>query len=201
MVGNEFVIPDGRSRAYFHDLWETVTAQSPINCENTTLIDGRYQIDAMKMSSLMEHLDAEPEALSDRQKLRQRTMAHLLLFSVVGYMACSSTMLVVNKAAVQALDAPATVLMLQVLVSASTVMVLGMARIVPVDALEWRKLSQYFVAALGFLFAMYANMKTLQHCNIETFIICERGPLPEHLRFSEWNEKYWNLSQFGRAPL
>lgn len=134
-----------------------------------------------------------------------------LVLAVMGYMACSSTMLVVNKKAVHAIGAPATVLMLQMLASAGAVKGppvcssqdllsprqlraprqgsghvlpfrsilaarhmcccplpsipgLGMAAVVPVDALERKKAAKYFVASLGFLLALYANMKTLQVC-------------------------------------
>eukprot|EP01052_Picozoa_sp_SAG31_P010519 SAG31_NODE_578_length_13949_cov_5.041372_10_plen_157_part_00 len=141
-------------------------------------IEQKYKVDPEKHSEYLNTLmqASSGESYSTRA-LTQPAATRTLVLSVLGYMSCSSTMLVINKAAVKTIPAPATLLMLQMLFSAGFVKFLGMANVFPVDALQWKKIRQYCVASLGFLVALYANMKALEHSNVETFIVCTL-PLP-----------------------
>ena len=114
----------------------------------------------------------------------------------MGYATCSSLMLVMNKVAVHVLPAPSFVLLMQFLASwlALTLAVAvalartlalaltltltrlvvkacGLCGCIVVDGLELTKLRQFFFVSLAFLACVYANIKTLQFANVETFIV------------------------------
>ena len=84
----------------------------------------------------------------------------------LGYMACSSLMLVVNKLAVHLLPAPSFVLLTQFFASWFVVKGLGLAGVIEVDALEWSKLRAFLPIAAAFLACVFANIKTLQYANV-----------------------------------
>eukprot|EP01126_Amoeba_proteus_P051841 TRINITY_DN6221_c0_g2_i1.p1 TRINITY_DN6221_c0_g2~~TRINITY_DN6221_c0_g2_i1.p1 ORF type:complete len:328 (+),score=13.91 TRINITY_DN6221_c0_g2_i1:61-1044(+) len=93
------------------------------------------------------------------------------LFAVGGYMLCSSLMLLVNKFAVHSLPAPSTVILVQLLMSSGcmlTARYLGFADVLP---LKYDTVRHFFLVALTFLLSVFANMKTLQAANVETFIV------------------------------
>ena len=115
-------------------------------------------------------------------------------FALLGYATCSSLMLVMNKVAVHVLPAPSFVLLMQFLASwfALTLAVAvaltlaltltltltrlvvkacGLCGCIVVDGLELTKLRQFFFVSLAFLACVYANIKTLQFANVETFIV------------------------------
>jgi drug/metabolite transporter (DMT)-like permease len=90
---------------------------------------------------------------------------------IVGYYAlCSSTLLVINKVTVHNLPAPTTILYIQLGFTAVVIWTLGRVNILEVDRLEWQKAKSFILVTLGFAATLYANMKTLQHSNVETFI-------------------------------
>ena len=93
------------------------------------------------------------------------------LFAIAGYAACSSLMLVVNKLTVHFLPAPSFVLLTQFFASWFVVKLFGVLGLITVDALEWRKLRAFFFVSVAFLACVFANMKTLQFANVETFIV------------------------------
>ena len=92
-------------------------------------------------------------------------------FAVVGYGACSSLMLVMNKVCVHLLPAPSFVLLAQFFCSWFAVKACGMCGCIVVDQLEWGKLKAFLPISLAFLAAVFANIKTLQFANVETFIV------------------------------
>jgi len=92
-------------------------------------------------------------------------------FAVAGYAVCSATMLVCNKVAVHVLPVPSLVLFAQLLSAAVSVWLVGAAGLITVDALEWGKVKAFAPVALAFLGVIFANIKTLQYANVETFII------------------------------
>lgn len=91
--------------------------------------------------------------------------------SIVGYAACSSLLLIINKLSVHHFPAPSLILFLQLMSSAIIVKILGILGMIEVDELEWRKAKGFFFVSMAFLATLFANMKTLQYCNIETFIV------------------------------
>ena len=105
--------------------------------------------------------------------------------AVAGYATCSSLMLVVNKVAVHFLPAPSFLLLVQVAVSAAAVKGCGALGWIDVDELEWGKFRSFFPVAAAFLACIYANIKTLQYSNVETFIVF-RNSTPPLIGIAEW---------------
>jgi solute carrier family 35 protein len=91
--------------------------------------------------------------------------------AVLGYMLCSSLMLIVNKLAVHHLPAPSTVLLSQLVASAVACRGLGLAGFIEVEPLNWNKVQQFWIVPLAFLGTVFANIKILQYANVETFIV------------------------------
>ena len=107
-------------------------------------------------------------------------------------------MLITNKVAVHTLPAPSLVLFVQLMSAALAVHVVGLLGITDVDSLEYQKVRYYQESswssssrhdrnhlrspsctqvkgfapvALAFLGVIFANIKTLQYANVETFIV------------------------------
>ena len=104
---------------------------------------------------------------------------------VIGYALCSSALLVVNKVAVHHLPAPFFVLLLQTLSATIFVRVSTSCGLLEVDEWDWGKARSFFPVALVFLAAIVTNMKTLQHANVETFIVF-RVSTPLVIGVAEW---------------
>ena len=94
-------------------------------------------------------------------------------------------MLVINKIAVHYLPAPSFVLLAQVTSSWVAVKVVGMMGYIEVDEIEAWKLKSFFPVAFAFLACIFANMKTLQYANVETFIVF-RASTPLMIGIAEW---------------
>ena len=88
---------------------------------------------------------------------------------IAGYMLCSSCLLIFNKLAVISLPAPCFVLGVQLSCSA-VVSWLVSKTTVPL-CLSVEKTKQFLPVPILFLAALYFNIKTLQHSNVETFIV------------------------------
>ena len=97
--------------------------------------------------------------------------ASKMLFAVVGYATCSSLMLVMNKVAVHVLPAPSFVLLCQLFSSWAAVKLVGCCGCIVVDDLEWNKLKAFLPVSMAFLACIFANIKTLQYANVETFVV------------------------------
>ena len=129
-------------------------------------------------------------------------------FALLGYATCSSLMLICNKLAVRRhhhptpaarlrgrhtpvcmqvhlLPAPSFVLLMQFLASWLAVKVCGLCGCIVVDGLELTKLRQFFFVSLAFLACVYANIKTLQFANVETFIVF-RASTPIVISLCDW---------------
>lgn len=108
-----------------------------------------------------------------------------ILFAVLGYATCSSLMLVVNKVCVHVLPAPSFVLLMQVSSAWISVKGCGLMGLVEVDDLELPKLKSFFWVSVAFLACIFANIKTLQYCNVETFIVF-RASTPVVIGVADW---------------
>jgi len=73
--------------------------------------------------------------------------------------------------AVHLLPAPSFVLLMQFFFSWFAVKLCGCSGCIVVDRLEWRKLLAFLPISLAFLAAVFANIKTLQYANVETFVV------------------------------
>ena len=80
-------------------------------------------------------------------------------------------MLIVNKLSVHLLPVPSFVLLMQFFTSWAAVKAVGKMGLIVVDALEWSKFRAFFLVSIAFQSLVFANMKVLQHSNVETFII------------------------------
>jgi len=107
------------------------------------------------------------------------------LFAIVGYMLCSSLMLLANKLAVHFLPAPSFVLWCQLGLTALGVWTMGVCGTLEVDHLEWGKVKSFSLVAIIFLSTIYTNIKTLQYSNVETFIVF-RASTPLIISFCDW---------------
>uniref|UniRef100_A0A7S0WX23 Sugar phosphate transporter domain-containing protein n=1 Tax=Pyramimonas obovata TaxID=1411642 RepID=A0A7S0WX23_9CHLO len=94
-----------------------------------------------------------------------------VVFTIGLYVVMSSSMLVINKVAVTFLPAPTIVLFAQLLTSALAAVGLNSLGIVEADELQADKVKRFYIVALVFLSTIFANMKTLQYANVETFIV------------------------------
>jgi len=94
-----------------------------------------------------------------------------VFMAVGGYMLCSSLMLLVNKLAVHYLPAPSFVLLSQLFASALVCRLLGMAGVIEVEPLHKEKVLAFWIVPLAFLGTVFANIKILQHANVDTFIV------------------------------
>jgi GDP-mannose transporter len=91
--------------------------------------------------------------------------------AVLGYMLCSSLMLIVNKLAVHHLPAPSAVLLSQLIASAVACRTLGLMGVIEVEPLNVDKIKQFWIVPFAFLGTVFANIKILQFANVETFIV------------------------------
>lgn len=91
--------------------------------------------------------------------------------SVILYMLSSSTMLILNKMALANFNSPAGLLIIQLWFSACFVFILGRSGVVEMNELSYKTANKFKLVPLSFLLILYANMKILQHSNVETFII------------------------------
>jgi len=106
-------------------------------------------------------------------------------FAILGYGACSSLMLIVNKVAVHLLPAPSFVLLMQFFSSWFAVKACGICGLIEVDAFERSKLMAFLPVSVAFLAAVFANIKTLQFANVETFVVF-RASTPLTISICDW---------------
>ena len=90
--------------------------------------------------------------------------------AVSGFMLCSASMLLVNKLAVNYMPLPAFLLLAQFGTASVAVRAAGALGFIEVDALEWAKVKVFILVAFCFVGLLFANMKVLQFCNVDTFI-------------------------------
>jgi GDP-mannose transporter len=91
--------------------------------------------------------------------------------NIAGYMACSSLMLIINKLAVVHLPSPGTVLFCQLFTAAATCRVMTMTNHLDAEPLKLENISKFWAVPAAFLLTVFANIKILQHANVETFIV------------------------------
>ena len=94
-------------------------------------------------------------------------------------------MLVMNKLCVHLLPAPSFVLLSQFVASWLAVKLCGMCGFITVDKLEIGKLRAFLLVSVAFAACVFANIKTLQFANVETFIIF-RASTPIFISVADW---------------
>merc|ERR1711865_1002533 len=122
--------------------------------------------------------------MSFRPAMFESASPHTIFVSL-GYMACSSLMLVVNKLAVHLIPAPLMLLFAQLACTALVVRGASLVSDLDVESLKWSKVKAFLPASMIFLLTISLNMKTLQYANVETFIVF-RASTPLALSVLEW---------------
>lgn len=90
---------------------------------------------------------------------------------LLGYALASSSLAVVNKWAIVRFGYPNAVLQAQLAFSASVAYLLGRFDAAHVDPLVRSKAVRFFPAVLLFYATLHANIKLLEHVNVDTFIV------------------------------
>lgn len=108
-----------------------------------------------------------------------------VIFAIVFYSLCSSSMLVVNKMAMKALPVPALVSLIQLVICAVFIQLLGILGMTKVDAITWSKVKPFSLFVLAFSTGLYANMKALQASSVGTIIVF-RACCPLSVAFVEY---------------
>ena len=99
-------------------------------------------------------------------------MAPSALITALGYVACSSMMMIVNKWAPSGLfPYPGTLMGLQFASSALVVRLLGMFGQLECEPLVWARARAFLLVPLVFEVAIFANIKLLQAATVETVIV------------------------------
>ena len=83
------------------------------------------------------------------------------------------------------LPAPSFVLLAQVTCSWVAVKFVGVLGFIDVDEIEYNKMMAFLPVAAAFLACIFANIKTLQFANVETFIVF-RASTPVLISLCEW---------------
>jgi len=107
------------------------------------------------------------------------------LFWILAYSACSSTMLVINKLAVQELPLPTVVSGAQLAVSALVVLVLQLIWPTTMGPMDKTKMLPFALYTAMFAGGLYANMKALMLTNVGA-VIASRSCLPVIVCVIEW---------------
>ena len=93
-------------------------------------------------------------------------------FAVLGYMLCSSLMLLANKLAIHYMQTPLFVLFSQLAGTAAVVIVArALGLITKPIFTSWKTALAFAPAPIAFLGTIYSNIKVLQYANVETFIV------------------------------
>eukprot|EP00756_Hemistasia_phaeocysticola_P062258 Hpha_TRINITY_DN5689_c0_g1::TRINITY_DN5689_c0_g1_i1::g.50709::m.50709 len=96
---------------------------------------------------------------------RQRAVA------VLSFAACSSTMLVFNKLAVQKLGLPACLIALQMLSAVVALHLASAGGLITIEPQSKEKLRAFLLPLLTFVGSVFCNVNGLQHSNVETFVV------------------------------
>ena len=107
------------------------------------------------------------------------------LFWILAYSACSSSMLVINKLAVQELPLPTVVSGAQLAVSALVVLVLKVIWPTTMGPMDKTKIVPFMVYTAMFAAGLFSNMKALMLSNVGA-VIAARSCLPVIVCLIEW---------------
>jgi len=124
-------------------------------------------------------------ALADSAGAMAEASAQEVLVSIAAYTACSSVMLVANKAAVKYVPVPGLVACVQV-VGTSLYVYAGKAlNCLQCDDLDMRRARTFAPYVISFILSVYTNMKALEASNVETVIVF-RALSPLCVSFLDW---------------
>jgi len=111
-------------------------------------------------------------------------MAHVLPIGL-GYVLCSSLMMIVNKWALKVFPFPGTLMTLQFFSSAVAVRLLSLCGQLECEPLVWTKARSFLLVPLFFDLTIYTNIKLLQSSTVETAIVF-RTVVPIFTSAADW---------------
>lgn len=131
-----------------------------------------------------------PSSSSTNKHEKSHTSSNVTLFAGGGYMICSALMLFINKLAIHSSQTPALVLFCQLFFCYLFVWIFGRSWkriqiIEKVEPYQWSKIRSFLPAVVAFLGTIYFNIKTLQYCHVETFIVF-RASTPILVSIGDW---------------
>jgi len=129
--------------------------------------------------------DPQPSTLRLAYIVRDMVGVTEKLAWIVAYAACSSSMLVVNKLAVEAIPLPTIVSASQLVVSAAFVLIIQTCGIRVMEPIEKSKILPFVVYTVLFAASIFSNMKALLLVNIGA-VIAARSCLPIVVCLIEW---------------
>jgi len=91
-------------------------------------------------------------------------------WAIAYYSVCSSSLLIVNKIALNIVPAAVLLLSLQLWFAVVFVYLLGGLGLLQVETLRWATAVKFLPVVLSFLGTLFSNAKVLQYSNVETFI-------------------------------
>jgi len=95
-----------------------------------------------------------------------------IIWGVVLYAACSSTLLVINKVAIHLIPDASFVLLCQFVASAAAVSSLRLVRPdMDIEELKWEKVKPFSVAVAFFFMCLLCNTQALKFVNVESVIV------------------------------
>ena len=116
---------------------------------------------------------------------KETAAASSTLVAMLGYAACSATLLVCNKVAVSVVPAPSFILLCQFCSSTFTCCVLSAAGLAEVEPLRLEKVRLFFGVAVLFCLCVFTNVRALAYTNVETVIVC-RSVTPIVVALADW---------------
>mmetsp|Transcript_72474 Transcript_72474/g.207917 ORF Transcript_72474/g.207917 Transcript_72474/m.207917 type:complete len:341 (-) Transcript_72474:146-1168(-) len=93
------------------------------------------------------------------------------LLSVGAYMACSSMALVSNKVTISHFHTPASIFLLQILVTIGFIKVGQALSWLEADRLSWSNVKVFIPYICSFVISLYSNGRALANANVETIIV------------------------------
>ncbi|KNC86516.1 hypothetical protein SARC_01346 [Sphaeroforma arctica JP610] len=94
-----------------------------------------------------------------------------IVFAIVAYSLCSGTLLLLNKVVLHFIPLPALITLCQLVMAICIVYGIKTLKLAEVNEFDLEKLVPYAYYTIAFVSGIYANMRALQTCNVETVIV------------------------------
>lgn len=107
----------------------------------------------------------------DNAQLQSKQNWAKVVFGIIVYSLCSSSLLLLNKIAVTYLPSTAFVLLCQFASSIAVVKLCGLCGMLDVDPLSWEKVRKFWGVSFLFATCLYTNVMALKYANVETLIV------------------------------
>lgn len=105
------------------------------------------------------------------QHLEDTSTSYSVSLAIIGYSLCSSSLLLMNKLALQYVHFPSVLSLIQIVTATIFVLALKYVFNQEVDGFEYEKVKAYSLYIFAFVSCIYCNMKALEASNVETVIV------------------------------